>query len=61
MNKTRQRAIQKHRAKKAKFELRRAATGEQNGNRQRTTAAPAPAPSKTRSSARRTAGSEVSE
>jgi hypothetical protein len=61
MNKTRKRAIQKHRAKEAKFELRRQSSGESNAGKLRASAQASPAPNRPRPPARRQPGAEAGE
>jgi hypothetical protein len=61
MNKTRRRAIQKHRAKEAKFDERRKDSGEANSSRARTPAAVAPAQSRAKAASRRQASAEAEE
>ncbi len=57
MNKSHKRAIQKHRAKAAKFELRRKASGDQNSARPKTVA-PVAAPARPRPAAKRRGGGD---
>jgi len=61
MNKSHRRAIQKHRAQKAKFELRRQESGDQSGARLRSGGAPSPAAPRPKSPPRRQAGAEGGE
>jgi hypothetical protein len=52
MNKTRKRAIQKHRAKAIKFEVRRKAGGDAGANRAKASAGPATSARSTRQTRR---------
>ena len=61
MNKTRKRAIQKHRAKAIKFELRRKNEGDQNTNRAKPAAQAAATPRASRSARRQEAAEENAE